>query len=120
MPQVPLLEEIYDAKEDDKKLIHFNGSCENIELLLRIVISANQFSVYRAIADLCDEVPTRVRAPGKPAARDRHLEKMVIPADLCKLHQILTNATAVEKPTAIIRAKNRAIVRRPEVIQIVF
>ena len=29
-----------------KKSIHFDGSDENIELLLRTVISANQLSVY--------------------------------------------------------------------------
>ena len=33
-----------------KKSIHFNGSHENIECLLRPVISANQLSVYGAIS----------------------------------------------------------------------
>ena len=33
------------------KSIHFNGSDENIELLLRTISSANQLSVYGAIAD---------------------------------------------------------------------
>ena len=35
--------------------IHFKGSEENIELLLRMIISANQLSIYGAIADLCKE-----------------------------------------------------------------
>ena len=34
------------SKGGGKKAIHFNGSDENIELLLRTVISANQRSVY--------------------------------------------------------------------------
>ena len=34
------------SKGHGKKSIHFNGSDENIELLLRTVISANQLSVY--------------------------------------------------------------------------
>ena len=35
-------------------------SMENIELLLRTLISANQLSIYGAIAGLCDEVPKGV------------------------------------------------------------
>ena len=56
------------SKGGGKKSIHFNGSHENIELLLRTVISANQLSVYGAIADLCNELPEDLWAPGKPAA----------------------------------------------------
>ena len=36
--------------------IHFNGSEENIELLLRMAISANLLSVYGAVADLCKDL----------------------------------------------------------------
>ena len=61
----------------------FNGGHETIELLLRTVISANQLSIYGAIADLCDEVPKRVRAPGKLAAA-QHLEKVDIHTVLSK------------------------------------
>ena len=45
------------------------------------MISANKLSIYGAVAELCDEVPKGIRAPGKPAAPD-HLEKMDIPTDL--------------------------------------
>ena len=58
MPPVPLREENSEAKGKDKRSIHFNGSEENIELLLRTVISANQLSVYGAVADLCRERPS--------------------------------------------------------------
>ena len=86
-----------------KKSPHFNGSHKNIELLLRTVISANQLSMYGAIAELCDEVPKGIRAPGKPAAPD-HLAKMDALTDpLCgrKFYQ----CTATEKPSAIVPAK---------------
>ena len=43
----------------------------------RWVISANQLSVYGAIADLCSELSKDLRAPGKPEAPD-HLETMEI------------------------------------------
>ena len=45
------------SKGGGKKSIHFNGSHENIELLLRTVISANQLSVYGSTEDFCNEVP---------------------------------------------------------------
>ena len=44
------------SKGHGKKSIHFNGSDENIELLLRRVMSANQLSIYGAQADLCNEL----------------------------------------------------------------
>ena len=69
------------SKGGGKKSMHFNGSHENIELLLRAVISANPLRIYGGIADLCDEVPKGISAPGKLAALD-HLEKMEIPTDL--------------------------------------
>ena len=53
------------SKGGRKTSIHFNGSDENIELLLRTVISANQLSVYGSIADLCNEVPKDPWAPGE-------------------------------------------------------
>ena len=45
------------SKGRGKKSRHFNGSNENIELLLHTVISANQLIVHGAIADLCNELP---------------------------------------------------------------
>ena len=71
------------SKEEGKKSIHFFGSTESIELLLHTVISANQLSIYGTMTDLCDEVPKRVRAQGKPAA-PMHLEKVEIPTVLSK------------------------------------
>ena len=59
------------SKRGGKKSIHFNGSDENIELLLRTVNSANQLSVYGAIADLCNELPKDLRAP-------RNLQHLII------------------------------------------
>ena len=75
MPPVPLREENYEAEGGGKKSIHINGFHENIELLLRTLISANQLSVHGAIADMCREVSKDFRALGKLAAPD-HLEKM--------------------------------------------
>ena len=84
------------SKGGRMKSIHFNGSDENIELLLRTVISANKLSVYGATTDLCNELPKDLRAPGKPAAPD-HLETMEIPTRPSG-EENSDQCTATEKP----------------------
>ena len=103
------------SKGHGKTLVLFNGSDENIELLLRTVISANQLSVYAATADLCNELSKDLRVPVKPATL-YHLERTEIPTG----PSIAENSyqyTATVKPGARIRATNRTIVARPEIIQ---
>ena len=56
------------SKGSGKKSIHFNVSTQNIELLLQIVISVIQLSLYGAVADLTKELPYDQRAPKKPQA----------------------------------------------------
>ena len=51
-----------------KTTMHFNGSTENIELLLQMVISVNQLSIYGAVADMFEELAVGQKAPVKPAA----------------------------------------------------
>ena len=50
--------------------IRFNGSEENIELILRAVISVNQLSIYGAVAGLCRELSKNFRVSGKPDANE--------------------------------------------------
>ena len=90
------------SKGEGKKSVHFNCSHENIELLLRTVISANQLSIYRPIADLCDEVPNGIGAPGKPAAPD-HLEKLEILTDL----SIAENSTNAQQRRNLVQEYER-------------
>ena len=52
------------SKEGGQTSIHFNGSTENIELLLQMVISVNQLTLYGAVADMIAELPVGRRAPG--------------------------------------------------------
>ena len=65
------------SKGGSKKSTHFNGSDETIELLRRTVISANQLSIYGAIADLCNELSKDLNALEKPTAPD-NLDNMEI------------------------------------------
>ena len=78
------------SKEGRKKSFDFNGSNENIKLLLRTVISSNLLSVYGAVAHLCNELSKGVRVSENPDALD-HLEKMEIPTDL-SIAETPTNA----------------------------
>ena len=103
------------SKGHGKKPFHFNGSDENIELLLRTVISANQLSTYKAVADLCNELSEGFGASEKLEALD-HLETMEIPTGLSNA-ETHTNAQQRRNLVQEIRAKIRTNVRRPEIIQ---
>ena len=103
------------SKGGGKKSIHFNGSHENIELLLRTVTSANQLSIYGAVADSRNEVPKDLRAMGKLAAPD-HLDTMAIPT-VPSTSEAQTNAQQRAKPSARTRATIRTNVRRPDIFQ---
>ena len=59
------------------KSIHFNGSDDTIELILRTV---NQLRVYGAVADFCRESARDSRGTEKPAGNE-NLESMVIPTE---------------------------------------
>ena len=53
------------SKGSGKKSTHFNGSTQNIELLLQMVISVNQLSLYGAVADMIEELPVGQKVPVK-------------------------------------------------------
>ena len=85
VPCFQCLKEVnYEAKEEARRLSIFNGREQNVEFILRTVISANQLSIYGAVADMCREVSKDIMALGKPeahAAQDP-LETMEIPTEL--------------------------------------
>ena len=59
------------SKVSGKKSIHFNGSTQNMELLLPMVVSVNQLRLYGAVADMIAELPVDQRAPAAVVTR-RH------------------------------------------------
>ena len=83
--------------------MHFNGGEENIELLLRAVLSANHLSVHGAVANLCKELSKDSESSGKPEASD-HWETMEIPAGTHTNEQ-------QQEPVASLWAQIRTIVR---------
>ena len=65
------------GKGSGKKTNHFNGSEQNVDVILRTIMSANQLSIYGALAEMCSEVSKDTMAGGKPEAHDL-LETMEI------------------------------------------
>ena len=53
-----------------KEAFHYNGSEETIELIIRTLISVNQFSIYGAVAVSCKELSDDSEVAGKPAANE--------------------------------------------------
>ena len=68
------------SKGGAKKTIHFNGGEQNVELILRTVISPFQLSIYGAVRDVCREVSKDTTASGKLEAHDL-LQSIEIPTE---------------------------------------
>ena len=62
------------SKGGGKLSIHFCRDTEAVEVALRTIISVNQFSVYGAVGDMCDEQAWRIsgcsESTGKPVAQN--------------------------------------------------
>ena len=77
----PLERGALKSKGGGMKTIHYNGSEETVELILRTVIFGNQLSIYGAVADLLKEISKYSEVAGKLAANE-DLESMEIPTEL--------------------------------------
>ena len=89
------------------KSIHFNGSDETVELILRTVISVNHVSLYGEVADLCKELARDSSGAGKPAANE-NLESMVIPTEFTSVNPYFSDRCgSTTKVVAWIRAEIR-------------
>ena len=72
------------SKGKGMKTIHYNGTDETIELILRTVISVNQLSVYGAAADRCGELARDSTRYGAP----KDLESLVLSTEFPTADQI--------------------------------
>ena len=71
MPDFPVLrphcpEVNSEAKDMEKLSIHFGAAQETIETLFRIIVSANQLSLYGAVAEMCEEYESLHDRSGRP------------------------------------------------------
>ena len=46
--------------------IHYCADLETIETIFRIIVSANQFSLYGAVAEMCEEFESHQDRSGQP------------------------------------------------------
>ena len=102
---------IEKSKGKGVKSIHFNGSDDAIELILRTVVSVNQLSLCRAAADLCGEVARNSRGTGKPAAND-NLESMLKPTEFLAANSV--SQTDAEEQGNLLREYEQKIAELPE------
>ena len=56
------------SKGHGKLSIHFAAVQETIETIFRIIVSANQLSLYGAVAEMCEEYETLHDRSGRPDA----------------------------------------------------
>ena len=75
------------SKGGGKKTIHYNGSEETVELILRTVISVNQLSIYGAVADLCNELDPDY-------AESEICESLVIPTESANANTTSQSSTS--------------------------
>ena len=54
------------SKGHGKLSIHFAATQETIEIIFRIIVSANQLSLYGAVAEMCEEYETLPDSSGRP------------------------------------------------------
>ena len=62
----PLSRGILKSKGHRKLSIHFTADYPTIETSFRIIISANQLSIYRAVANICEEFEAHQYRSGEP------------------------------------------------------
>ena len=101
-----------------RKYTYFNGSEENIELLLRTIISANQLSVYGANSRFVQRSTQGYYGSWETCSTWSFEIDGDSYSAFCRRNS--DQCTATEKPSARIRAEIRAVVRRPEIIQSMF
>ena len=75
------------SKGGGKKTIHFNGSEETVELILRPVISVNKISICGTVADLCNELDPDY-------AESQICESLVIPTESANANTTSQSSTS--------------------------
>ena len=66
------------SKGGGRTTIHFTACDENIQLILKMIISVNQLSLYGAVAHLIKELSEDQKASGRPVAEDQTEQEIFI------------------------------------------
>ena len=66
------------SKGHGKMSIHYAAHQETIETIFRLIVSANQFSLYGAVADMCEEYETLRDRSGQPIVTGESSSSLVL------------------------------------------
>ena len=72
------------SKERGKTTFHFTACEDNVQSLLKMVMSVNQLSLYGAVADVIQELPEDQVAPGRPVAFDQTEQEILLATSYCR------------------------------------
>ena len=107
------------SKGEGRTTIHFTASDDNAQLLLKLVISVNQLSLYGAVADLIKELPDDQRVPGKLVALDQMEQEIITQPPLAEVQANEERQGDRLQNYEHWFEKKKKTTRRPEAIQIV-
>ena len=68
------------SKGHGKLSIHYAADQETIETIFRIIVSANQFSLYGAVAEICEEYESLHERTGRPVVMGQSSSSLVLSA----------------------------------------
>ena len=66
------------SKGHGKLPIHYSADQETIETIFRIIVSANQLSLYGAVAEICEEYETLHERTGRPVVGGQSSSSLVL------------------------------------------
>ena len=66
------------SKGHGKLSIHYAADLETIETIFRRIVSANQLSLYGAIAEICEEYETLHERTGRPVVMGQSSSSLVL------------------------------------------
>ena len=66
------------SKGHGKLSIHYAADLDTIETIFRIVVSANQLSLYGAIAEICEEYETLHERTGRPVMMEQSSSSLAL------------------------------------------
>ena len=61
-------------------MIHYAADQETIETIFRIIVSANQLSLYGAVAEMCEEYESLHERTGRPVVMGQSSSSLVLSA----------------------------------------
>ena len=73
--------EVDSKAKDMENFFHYAADSETIETIFRIIVFANQLSLYGAIAEICEEYETLHERTGRPVVMEQSSSSLVLKCD---------------------------------------